>query len=694
MNRVDRKPTALILSIAAGCLLIASSAGAQWILVDSTSVTDLIPAGERLHVCVEASTEYLQVSFASEALTPAAEAAIGIAPDWLKRDLRDSFRRLSEANQDLYAGLINAAVPPYVDEICFEVAHLAPQTLGSSMDPQVLIDNVESLYEIDAFLGYADIVDYDLGADYYSTIVYRVQEDRDIVEIELPRDIYYWYIVHPKLHKEAPNYINPNTGYPADPPTGVFWRDWLMNEHDTGYPLLRTCLEDCDVLWKSQQNTLDNGAVGAVTGWIQDVMTFQSYSHHDQPVRIYRWHIGTCSVHSYLTAAAARAALIPTAVDAMYSDNHKINEFWERRWIAWEPVNTYIDYPQGYENWGWLVAGTFNWRGDGFIWGTTERYTEVCTLNVTVTDNAGQPVDGARIKIRSNPCVSWGTIAGWTDRNGQHQFTLGDGRTFQGHVGSSIGYYPPSGLETVIVNSQPGASYNWDVTLSGAVPAIGVSDDTLPPEPTNDYRLVVDYDVPTEILYGNNFDDNNSFAEPSGPGQIDFFICDQENFGYYLAEQSFDAFEIAHNSSAGSADFVLVSPDSWYAVFANDANLVLTQEVQLTARLYVRDPSTVAENEAGERLGGLGLCANYPNPFHGETRIAFALPRSGGIELGVYSVSGERVRTLISGHGAAGRHTAVWDGYDDAGNAVGSGVYFWRLCAADDRSAGRMLLIK
>ena len=219
---------AVIFYIAVSCLLISTSVKAQLVLIDSVSFTELIPVGEKCYISVQSGTNSLEVNFPPNDLTADAEAAIDIAPDWLKMDLKDNFRRLSETNQNSYAGIINNAQHPYIDEICFEVAHIAPQTLASSMALQLLTENVESIYEIAGFFDYVEIVDYD-GDDYYSTTKYKVLEQGNIVEIELPRDIYYWYIVHPKLHKEVPNYINPATGYPADPPTGVFWRDYLMN---------------------------------------------------------------------------------------------------------------------------------------------------------------------------------------------------------------------------------------------------------------------------------------------------------------------------------------------------------------------------------------------------------------------------------------------------------------------------------
>ncbi len=687
-------PRVVVACCAVGCVLLGTSLEAQWELIDSATFVELIPAGETCCLAVQSSTDSIDIHFASQNLTSAAQNALGVAPAWLRMELWDNLRRLSATHQDFYAGMINDATHPYVDEICFQVAHIAPQTLTGTMTPDVLLENVESLYAADAHLDYVEIVDRDLGEGYYSTVVYRVLEGEETLEIELPRDLYYWYIVHPKLHKETPNYINPDTGGPAAPPTGVFWRDFLMNSHDTGYPLLRTALEGCSVLWKCQPNTVDNGAVGAVTQWIQDVMTFQSHQHHSQPVRIYRWHIGTCSVHSYLTSAAARAALIPTAVSVMYSDNHKINEFWDRRWVAWEPVNTFIDYPEGYENWGWDVAAVFNWRGDSFIWDTTERYTEVCTLRVSVCDDRGEPVDGARVRLYSSPCTGWGATAGWTNHSGQKEFLLGDERNFIGQVTSSIGTYPPSGMETVISFSQAGSCYNWDVVLPGTVPGIDVSPDSWPEPPPDAYRLVVKYSVPAETLYGDNYDDANRFSERSGPGQIDFFVCDQENFDHYASGEPFAAGEIGLGSPSDSVDVVLASPGLWYAVFSNKSDLVLTQEVEITAELYARPPAVVAEDRHGDVFPRHALYPNHPNPFHADTRIAFDLTHECAVELAIFNVAGQRVRTLVDGFQTAGRHTSRWDGRDDNGNVVGSGVYLYEMRTEGSARAGRMLLVR
>ncbi|MCF7912768.1 MAG: DUF1565 domain-containing protein [Candidatus Cloacimonetes bacterium] len=73
------------------------------------------------------------------------------------------------------------------------------------------------------------------------------------------------------------------------------------------------------------------------------------------------------------------------------------------------------------------------------------------------------------------------------------------------------------------------------------------------------------------------------------------------------------------------------------------------------------------------------VISNYPNPFNPETTIAFNVPQAGKVELSVYNVKGQKVRTLTNAEYAAGEHEVVWQGIDNAGRQVSSGVYFFRL---------------
>ncbi len=100
------------------------------------------------------------------------------------------------------------------------------------------------------------------------------------------------------------------------------------------------------------------------------------------------------------------------------------------------------------------------------------------------------------------------------------------------------------------------------------------------------------------------------------------------------------------------------------------------------------------EDEAN-RLDGFSLAQNYPNPFNPTTTILYSLAKRSDISLKVYNVLGQTVRTLIpSQKQVAGQYQVVWDGRDDHGNSVATGIYFYRLKAGDFVKSRKMALLK
>jgi len=88
------------------------------------------------------------------------------------------------------------------------------------------------------------------------------------------------------------------------------------------------------------------------------------------------------------------------------------------------------------------------------------------------------------------------------------------------------------------------------------------------------------------------------------------------------------------------------------------------------------------------------FAGNYPNPFNPKTRIAFDLPDTQFVRLVVFSADGRRVVTLLNEQVAAGRHHVNWDGRDDHGTQLASGVYFARFEAGPLKETHKMLLLK
>jgi hypothetical protein len=88
------------------------------------------------------------------------------------------------------------------------------------------------------------------------------------------------------------------------------------------------------------------------------------------------------------------------------------------------------------------------------------------------------------------------------------------------------------------------------------------------------------------------------------------------------------------------------------------------------------------------------LAQNYPNPFNPSTTIRYSLPRAGSVELAVYNMLGQKIRTLVTGNLPAGDHVATWDGKDRSGNSVSSGVYFYQLKSGSFVASHKMVLLK
>jgi hypothetical protein len=91
---------------------------------------------------------------------------------------------------------------------------------------------------------------------------------------------------------------------------------------------------------------------------------------------------------------------------------------------------------------------------------------------------------------------------------------------------------------------------------------------------------------------------------------------------------------------------------------------------------------------------GPTLNPNYPNPFNPSTRIDYYIPEPSDVELVIYDVSGRRIKTLVSTGKPAGGHAVEWDGRDDLGSLVASGVYLCRLEMGKARRTIKMVLLK
>lgn len=88
------------------------------------------------------------------------------------------------------------------------------------------------------------------------------------------------------------------------------------------------------------------------------------------------------------------------------------------------------------------------------------------------------------------------------------------------------------------------------------------------------------------------------------------------------------------------------------------------------------------------------LHPNYPNPFNPTTTIQYDLPEQARVRITVYNMVGQVVRTLVDRQVSPGQHETIWDGRDDSGRPVSSGLYLYRMTARDFTQSRKMLLLK
>ncbi len=98
--------------------------------------------------------------------------------------------------------------------------------------------------------------------------------------------------------------------------------------------------------------------------------------------------------------------------------------------------------------------------------------------------------------------------------------------------------------------------------------------------------------------------------------------------------------------------------------------------------LYSRRLQTATTVDPAAATGNaFALEPNYPNPFNAATAIAYTLPTAARVDVNIYNALGQQIRQLVHARQPAGYHTVIWDGRNEDGQAVSSGVYFYRLTA-------------
>ncbi len=688
----------------------------DWLFTDSVSVNSYIAGGENVGVKFNVRARKLELIYPWDSLSEEVKQAIERAPEWIRSKLEYNFYRLSEERRGAFAVIINQADSNLVDEIAFSLAYSSAGFLNSNFCfPELYLENAQLIYAHDEDLDYVEIVDYGVPGsdeDYYSTVKYwKIDSTEGKIQVEVPKEVYYMYVVHPKITDEIATYINPELPEPnnqghhinniAAPPEGVFWRDYLYAHTEevpdtTGvmFPILKDSVSICEVIW--DDNNEENQAVRAITQWVRDVMEFTSKEERPhQPVRIYDLHIGRCGEHEDLTAAASRACLIPCRGIDAHSIDHVWNEFWDERWEQWEPVNNAHKRSLAYMNWDTMGAVVAR-HSSGSHEFVTDKYNDNHNSEVTITalDASDNPIDGAELRIYSNRYIkSQGQTYivfdtyGITDSDGKYTLTLGKDKLYYLQLRSPFGNNPSESNKVLRLNESylaEGRELTYNVKAPNSMESI-IDEITLPEDDAEDFAIKVNFSVGEQNVnwkvITNDLGGEKIFAESDYQKDVNLIVADESNYNAFANGNACEAYK--QSAQSGELTFDVPADKDWY-IFLNNEMANNLQLAEASFALY-REPSVGVEDY---KLGE-SVVTVYPNPFSEATEIRYALENPGKVKIEIYNPLGNRVAVLMDEYQSAGEHRAAF-------NAEGypQGMYYYTVQIGDKIENGKILLVK
>ncbi|MDD4309935.1 MAG: FlgD immunoglobulin-like domain containing protein [Candidatus Cloacimonetes bacterium] len=687
----------------------------EWQTMDYMDLDFLLPAKAQYGMQFNNSLSTGVPMGSMGSLLPESRLAIQKAPDWFRAELSGTLVQLTAEKQLIWANLINNAVDPYVDEIAFCVANSSPLYLNSSYAlPEMFTENAVAIYAMAGQLPYVQVVDTGLstqGGNYYSTTSYFKKNEAGVtVQVSVPREIYYWYIVHPKITDEIAAYIDPiivennstHTNNIVAPPVGKFWRTYLYSLADGEYPVLSQALAECQTLFNRDGS--DNDAIRKIQWWINQNMSFTSNNERPhQPVRIIAKRIGRCGEYADLTAACARLALIPCTSINSISTDHTWNEFWDENWVAWEPVNGYINDPLVYENgWGKVFGSVFETRSAGLFTPVTERYSQgSATIRIQVVDINLQPVDGARVVLAIYETTNRFDNEQYTDNEGFVLFTIGDNRNFRARVETNFALYPAlAGTYIQLVeNSVSGENYMYLFVLPMPLPQPALEQIPTPVDSVLDHRFSISYQSYGYYVTGFNLWDDIDILGPkpyhykyvANPSNASFMVMDTDNLLFWQIDSMGSASNYLSPTSNGNATFDIPVGQDWFAFVDNSHRH--RNAVQLTGwMVYERNGSSAVDEMAP--IVGFELGNSYPNPFSSEMKLSLKMADTALLNLEIYNIKGQLVRSFPAATYKKGSNTLAWDAKDNSGSKVSSGIYFWRAQSGSQIKTSKMAVIR
>jgi hypothetical protein len=592
-------------------------------------------------------------------LTNTSLTALEQAPNWLYDQLKLKLIILNKYNLDsAYSQLILDASENIKDEVAFLVANMSYQTLTDprfSSDKQLIIRNAQQIYQIADSLQYVKLVEHGtfLNKDYYTTTSYRIYDStkNDTIWSEIPKEYYYWYIVHPKLAQEGV-YVIDNEQSISQRTYNYSWREFIWfnpdSLHDysnvnittnkgtvTTIPRFGELMKTPKILWDRKKTTYrfsremepENSALDLIGNWCSraipvDVVLPRAL----QTNQVLMKHNGMCGEDAQLTVAACRTALIPSINLLSATEDHTYGSIWDQDWNHFEFFRGGLQ-PNGNSSYGLTnlqFAGGFGWRTsmvegarpDGFVEDFTKYYANICYFDLTVTDAVGTPIDGAMVEIYAPYSTGFDVCSHqYTNKRGKVHFQAGELKQYLVKIYHPLyGWSPVDSTKAYILVS----SAQRNMTYNGDIPYLNLKLDTILPENINlpdhgnfGFRLKFQSQ---EIVSGINQKDwqRSRFYKwnADSDGIVTIFVCDSINFNKFQNKQSFSCYQYIENANGGEITHPFPDGNKWYLVIQNKSSANISEKISATCDLLSNPVLGIEEKGISDKI------TIFPNPFN------------------------------------------------------------------------------
>lgn len=556
------------------------------------------------------------------------------------------------------------------------------------------------------------------SGDWFTTTEYKIKQGSNYIWREIDKYYYYQFIVMPKLEQEGVYVTDNNTSISAQRTWGYFWRDYLWNDYsqavntsDTedrsyhnvnmcGYvainssgtrdtvcidtvPRLGELMQMPEYLWNESATVYffnrafspSQSALDVLGNWAsrcvpQDVTSSSDY-RPSQPNHIAWKHVGNCHEDALLVVAAARTALIPCMHVADLCDDHVWTvihdgnpdmewhhyEFFRGGLSAGRPYYWGMTNMQETGSYGWNSSLVQGYVPDGRLVNLSEKYSEnnACTLNMTISDPDGYPVDGVQVHIystnyqysSSDPYVmSAGYL--WTDAQGQISVKLGTGNKYYMKVyHPKFGSFPETSgqvYNVLTTKTTAGATYNKTYTFPTAASSARNNISSAQTEFAADKSVKLTL-VANNINTGSNPEDGQSstfYDRTTTAAGLHAYVVDESNInkfrnGNLTADVEYDFGTLAQ----GSYNIPVHQTGKTYVVLSNSNNYTNYVEVEYAAEMV--DGAEFFHTDIDERQNvSFQVC---PNPAKNLINIIIDGSLLNDGQAQIFDLSGKMVLT-------------------------------------------------